>query len=349
MSIILLLLLSIAGAEVEKRLNIAARPYNTTIGVAINNGFFDNAKYKEIVKNNFDFAVPEYACHWARINYAYRTFAFKECDKAYNFAKSNKLKFRFHAIIWYNTIPPWILYKHGPKTPEDKLSYVKDYIKRLYDRYGENTEYWEVANEVLNDNQNDIRPNGYRLRYIPFFGDVSKWLKQLFKIFHEVVGNKGKSVLNDYSVNSLSGWTKKKADAMYNIVKSFKYEKVPIDAVGFQFHILLKYNLFEGFRENIRRYAKLGVEVLVSEITVACGEYRLGKFIPCSEFNAAAEAKQKNVYRNLMTICKEEPNCKAFSFWGVSDKSDGRDGFPLLYDSKFKKKAAFHSVLNALQ
>ena len=59
---------------------------------------------------------------------------------------------------------------------------------------------------------------------------------------------------------------------MVKAMKERGEEECPIDGVGFQNHIDINFEVanFEGIRQNIKRYADIGIEVQFTETDVKC-------------------------------------------------------------------------------
>jgi len=185
-------------------------------------------------------------------------------------------------------------------------------------------QYWDVVNEALDDNGN--------LRKDHVFAKVPDFVCKSFKWAHEA-NPRAKLFINDYSVLDRDHWSRKKSDALYELVKNLKNRGCPIHGVGFQTHVTTRYirdNLTPdwGVRYNIQRYAKIGVETHMTEVDVACNK----KDGTCS-WNNDAKLLQGRVYRQLLHICLTEPNCKAFVTWGFTDKvAWNPSGQMLMYD-----------------
>ena len=58
-----------------------------------------------------------------------------------------------------------------------------------------------------------------------------------------------------------------KSTALYNLVKSLKDRGVPIDGVGLQAHLILG-QVPSTLRQNIQRFADLGVDVAITELDI---------------------------------------------------------------------------------
>ena len=61
----------------------------------------------------------------------------------------------------------------------------------------------------------------------------------------------------------------KKSDAIYNVFKDFKQRNVPIHGIGFQMHKSIDKPIkYEEISNNIRRLAKVGLKVEITEMDV---------------------------------------------------------------------------------
>ena len=113
------------------------------------------------------------------------------------------------------------------------------------------------------------------------------------------------------------------------MVKDFKARGVPIDCVGLQSH--LGTTIASDYQANIQRFADLGVDVQITELDVEQG------------------GNQANIYQTVTRACLAVARCTGITVWGVRDNDSWRTGAnPLLFDSSGNKKAAYTSVLNAL-
>ena len=235
--------------------------------------------------------------------------------------KKNNIPVKFNSIIWYKAVPKWF----STKPPKNTLAYIKDFIKRVNNRY-KGTKYWDVINEAVDEKR------GYRLRNVPAVSKIPNWIGNIFKVAREVLGKNAVLVYNDYLISSMTGFMKRKADITYNIIKK---NKQWISAVGFQLHAEKNYNFWSGLRQNIRRYAKIGVAVHFTEISVRNTPF----------------AMQKKIYYNLMLIARSEPNVKVFITWGPTDAGHGwgPNSNPAMWDKKLNRKPAFYGALEALK
>ncbi|MGW4945705.1 endo-1,4-beta-xylanase, partial [Actinoplanes sp. NPDC004185] len=119
-----------------------------------------------------------------------------------------------------------------------------------------------------------------------------------------------------------------KSTGIYNMVRDFKSRGVPIDCVGFQSH--LGTGIDSTYQANLQRFADLGVDVQITELDVQQG------------------GNQANIYASVTRACLAVSRCTGITVWGIRDSDSWRSDNPLLFDGSGNKKAAYTSVLNAL-
>jgi endo-1,4-beta-xylanase len=113
------------------------------------------------------------------------------------------------------------------------------------------------------------------------------------------------------------------------MIRDFKNRGVPIDCVGLQSHFTGGSSYPGNYRTTLSNFAALGVDVHITELDIT---------------NANATA-----YANVVNDCYAVSRCAGITVWGVRDSDSWRSGeSPLLFDGGGNKKAAYTSVLNAL-
>jgi endo-1,4-beta-xylanase len=122
---------------------------------------------------------------------------------------------------------------------------------------------------------------------------------------------------------------------------------VPLDGVGFQFHIDLTFDnptTLASVASNFQRFAALGLDVHITELDIRV-----------SDSSAASLNAQAKLYGEIAAICVQQPACKLFQTWGFTDKHSWIPsfypgmGWALLWDANYQKKPAYASVLNSLR
>jgi endo-1,4-beta-xylanase len=130
------------------------------------------------------------------------------------------------------------------------------------------------------------------------------------------------------------------------MAKDFKERGVPLDGVGFQTHLTLKFDdpaKLASFASNLDRFAKLGLELHITELDV-----RLDDSTPSS---LSAQAK---LYGEVAALCLRQPACRLIQTWGFTDKyswiprSFPGHGWALPWDENYQKKPAYDHLRDAL-
>ena len=127
----------------------------------------------------------------------------------------------------------------------------------------------------------------------------------------------------------------------YQLVKHLLNEKVPLDAVGFQAHLNVDRNYdWAGFKNNIKRYKDLGLEVYITELDVANDGTNKGR------------AKQKKYYYNAVKASREG-GADIINLWGLNDGQMGertKDKFALMFEGiNMQPKPAYYGFRQALK
>lgn len=190
------------------------------------------------------------------------------------------MRMRGHTLIWAKPgswIPGFVWgYKRAGQMEWFMQRYISAVMKHFDYPY-----VWDVVNEAL-ENDGSIRKNQ------PFYV-VKDFICKAFNWAHEA-NPKPKLFINDYCVLDAYNWGKRKSDGLYNLVADMKKRGCAVHGVGFQSHITTNYYYDNGvnkggpgIRFNMQRYAKIGIDVQITEIDVACDN----KSGTCSWNNAA--------------------------------------------------------------
>jgi endo-1,4-beta-xylanase len=130
------------------------------------------------------------------------------------------------------------------------------------------------------------------------------------------------------------------------MAKDFKKRGVPLDGIGFQNHVSLRFDdpaKLASYARNLERFAKLGLDLHITELDI--------RLTDSSQASLAAQAK---LYGEIATVCVQQPACKLIQTWGVTDKQSWiplyykGQGWALLWDDKYQKKPAYAAVHDAL-
>jgi endo-1,4-beta-xylanase len=321
----------------------AGDAHHILIGTAVMSRFLDELNYPEILAAEFSQLQDENEMKFGVIHPRPDTdpnpYDFSGGDKLVAFAESHSMVVRGHTLVWHNNVPEWL--KKGNFTPQQQSEILHKHIQTVMQHYAGKVYAWDVVNEAFNDDGTMRSTLWYDKPGIGE-GDGTKYLEQVFRWAREA-DPKAKLFYNDYDTEVEN----KKSDAIYEMAWDFKKRGVPLDGIGFQTHVSLKFDdpeKIKSYRKNLERFAKLGLELQMTEIDV-----RL------DDSSAASLNAQAKLYGEITRLCVEQPACKAWQIWGFTDKHSWvpgwhkGQGWALPWDENYQKKPAYAAVRDALK
>lgn len=336
------LIATAAGLCHAQSLRQRADAIGLLVGAAVNPNLFSDPEYAGTLAREFNMVEPENVMKWTTIEPAEGKFNFGPGDEVVDFAEAHQMKVRGHNLLWAIYNPAWLTSGHF--TPAELRAIMKRHIQTEVAHYRGKVFAWDVVNEAIGKDGGVKHSIWYDEPGIGLASRGTAYVAQAFRWAREADPN-ALLFYNDYDAEGLNA----KSNAIYTMVKEFKRRGVPIDGVGLQMHLFDPNRVPSGIAANIRRLAKLGVVVNITEMDVA---------LPLAHPGATATpqelALQAKVYGHIALICARLPACTAFQTWGVTDKyswipgyTKGKDGAALLFDSAYKPKPAFAAVLRA--
>lgn len=100
--------------------------------------------------------------------------------------------------------------------------------------------------------------------------------------------------INDYGIEGINS----KSDTMYNVVKGFMADGVPVDAIGFQCHFTLG-QVPDTLAQNLKRFSDLGLDVAITELDINIGG-------PANETDLEQQARD---YWTVVDACVQTERC----------------------------------------
>jgi len=320
----------------------AAESRHILIGAAAASRFLVEADYSAILGSEFSQLQAENEMKFEvihpRPDSDPEPFDFKGGDALVAFAQSHNMVVRGHTLVWHNQISKWVA--EGKYTAPQLATVLQGHIHTVMTHYASKVYAWDVVNEAFNDDGTMRHTLWYDQPGI-IAGKGTEYIERVFRWAHQADPD-AKLFYNDYDAEAIN----RKSEAIYKMAKDFKKRGVPLDGIGFQTHVSLKFDhsaKLASFAKNMDRFAKLGLEIHLTEIDI-----RLTDSSPAS---LAAEAK---LYGEITTLCVQQPACKLLQTWGFTDKHSWIPGFykgqgwALLWDEKYQKKPAYESVRDAL-
>ena len=291
-----------------------------------------DAVYAQTLAAEFSSVTPGNEMKWGSVQPVDAThWDFTGADNIVAAAQAADQEIKGHTLIWHQQLPGWV---------NDSLSAaalqqaINNNIDTLVGRYRGKVRAWDVVNEAMNDD-GTLRDSVFSRKFgVDFIANA-------FKRAHKA-DKKAKLFYNDYGIEVANA----KSDAVYNLVKSLKQAGVPIDGVGFQFHVDARFApSMDAMLANFKRFAKLGLSVNVSELDVQVRNL--------TGTRAEKLAVQKQIYHRVVTACALTEACESLTTWGFTDKYSWIDSTfgpddPLELDESYGRKPAYYAMVDAL-
>lgn len=295
-----------------------------------------------LIRNEFNMVVCENEMKFDATEPSQGQFDYYNGDRLVNFANYYGMRVRGHALAWHSQVPTWLT-ADGKKntmnrTRKELLEILHNHIKNVVTHWKGKVQEWDVANEVLDDNQTSINtnPKAYDLRPSVWATGIGEdFLDSAFVWAHKYDPD-AKLILNDYGVEG-KGWGK--SEALYNLAIHLKSKNIPIDGVGLQSHMDAGLGYASSISANIKRFEDAGLLCHITELDLGIDD--------TSEENLE---KQADTFYSIARIAMKYDACKSLMIWGLSDDLTWRPGkAPLLFNSQLQKKPAYWGVHAALR
>jgi endo-1,4-beta-xylanase len=302
-------------AAAATTLGASAAEHGRYFGTALSSGKLNDNAYTTIAGREFNMVTPENEMKWDATEPSQNNFSWGQADQIVNFATSHNQRVRGHALAWHSQQPPWAQNLSGTALRNAMLNHVTTVATHYRGRIFA----WDVVNEAFADGGSGARRDSNLQR------TGNDWIEAAFRAAR-AADSGAKLCYNDYNIDD---WNAAKTQAVAAMIRDFKNRGVPIDCVGLQSHFTGGSSYPGNYRSTLSNFAALGVDVHITELDIT---------------NANATA-----YGNVVNDCYAVSRCAGITVWGVRDSDSWRSGeSPLLFDGSGNKKAAYTSVLNAL-
>lgn len=290
-----------------------------------------DGQYRITLSEEFNALTPENAMKFGPLRPTRQTYFWEDADALVAFAEEHDMQVRGHTLLWHQQNPSWLT--SGNYSGEQLLTFMEEHIKAVVGRYKGRIAVWDVLNEGIDD-------SGALRKTLWLEGIGPEYIEVAFQYAHEADPD-ALLFYNDYSAEGRGP----KSDAVFNLVTDLKSKGVPIHGVGMQMHVSTEYSPSGAdVAANMMRLANAGLLVHVTEMDVR---------IPLPA-EARELAAQGEIYRSLLEICLDAPNCPSFTVWGVSDAHSWIPGHfsgfgaALIFDELYDPKPAYFRIQEAL-
>jgi endo-1,4-beta-xylanase len=314
-------------AHADSTLGQLAAAKGRYFGSAVDNPHLSDAPLVQILTTEFDQITVGNTMKWQYTEPSRGQHTYTDADAIVNLAKAHNQKVRGHTLVWHNQYPGWI----DSVPAAELLGVVKNHVTDEATHFRGKVIHWDVVNEAFEE-------DGTRRQSVFQRKIGESYIAEAFKAARSADPG-AKLYYNDYNIEGLG----EKSDAVYNLVKSFKAQGVPIDGVGMQAHLVVG-QIPSTLQANIQRFADLGVDVAITELDIRMDLPR----------TAAKDQQQATDYGTVVKACLAVARCVGITTWDFSDKTSWvpsvfpGQGAALYYDENFQKKPAYYAIATAL-
>ncbi|PTA47964.1 endo-1,4-beta-xylanase, partial [Micromonospora sp. RP3T] len=301
-------------ASAGTTLGASAAEKGRYFGAAVATGKLSDNTYVTVLNREFNSVVAENEMKWDATEPQQGRFSYTGGDRLVSHARANGMSVRGHALLWHAQQPSWAQGLSGTALRNAAINHVT----QVATHFRGQIYAWDVVNEAFADGGSGGRRDSNLQR------TGNDWIEAAFRAARAADPG-AKLCYNDYNTDGVNA----KSTGVYNMVRDFKSRGVPIDCVGFQSH--LGTTIPGDYQANLQRFADLGVDVQITELDVMTG------------------GNQANIFGTVTRSCMAVSRCTGITVWGVRDCDSWRGSDnALLFDCAGNKKAAYTSVLNAL-
>src|SRR3954469_22016050 len=270
------------------------------IGAAVMSYRLSDSQVRAFVAREFDSLTPENEMKWEAIEPRPGAFDFAAGDRLVAFATENDMRMRGHTLVWHEQLPSWV---KGMQADALRAAMTR-HIQTVVGHWKGKIAVWDVVNEALaNGGSGQLRGDS------PFAVLGPTFIDEAFRIAH-AADPQAQLFYNDYEI---AGVGPAKSEAAYALCKRLEEGGVPIHGVGFQMHVDPRHwPTADAIRQNIQRYAALGLAVELTEMDVPVGA------LP-GDINQKLQT-QRQITHDIVAACVAVERCSGITFWGVSDR-----------------------------
>ncbi|MDG9702868.1 endo-1,4-beta-xylanase [Streptomyces sp. DH37] len=296
-------------------------------GSATDNPELSDTQYTQILGSEFSQITVGNTMKWQYTEPSQGRFDYTAAEEIVDLAESNGQSVRGHTLVWHNQLPSWV----NDVPAGQLLGVMRNHVTHEVDHFKGRLIHWDVVNEAFEED-GSRRQSVFQQK----IGD--SYIAEAFKAARAADPD-AELYYNDYNIEGIGP----KSDAVYEMVKSFKAQGIPIDGVGMQAHLIAG-QVPASLQQNIRRFADLGVDVALTELDIRMTLPR----------TAAKDAQQATDYGTVVEACLAVSRCVGITLWDYTDKYSWvpsvfpGQGAALPWDENFAKKPAYHAIAAAL-
>lgn len=287
-------------------------------------------------------------------------FSYGTADQMVNFATTNGMQVRGHALVWHRQTPSWVF--NGSEA--QVLQRMRTHITNVMQHFQGKVQIWDVVNEAIMDDgtfrsgseEGDGQSSGW-------YGALGEnYIREAF-IAARAADPDAKLYYNDYY-----NYHPVRRQAIFDLLQELINDDIPIDGVGLQGHLNLEpgtnpdeqsfHQTVANMEEAIEMYSSLGLDVQITELDISLYlrgiTYTPDMFYTPEKVTAEVLEQQAERYREFFDMFRAHSDViSSVTTWGYTDDNTWlsefesmRQDFPLLFDAALQPKPAFWAVVD---
>src|SRR6185437_14773964 len=239
-----------------------AAKHSLKVGAAADSPYLSDTSYASILGSEFNELTAENEMKFASVAPTSPTENYAGADALVSFAQAHQMSVRGHTLVWHQQVPSWV----SPSDTTAQLNTIlQNHITDEVTHFAGKVYAWDVVNEAFNDDGSGSTPATVRSTIwydnpgIGFAGMGTAYIEQAFN-WARAADPTAKLFYNDYNIETENP----KSDAVYAMAQDFTNRSVPLDGIGFQFHINPSFDTpanLASVTANFQRFAALGLDI----------------------------------------------------------------------------------------
>ncbi|HEU4600421.1 MAG TPA: endo-1,4-beta-xylanase [Steroidobacteraceae bacterium] len=249
----------------------------------------------------FNQVTPENGGKWGAVEGTRDVMNWNDAHAAYDFAKANGFKFKWHTLVWGNQQPGWI----ETLPPEEQLQEIEEWMDAIAKEFPD-IDQIDVVNEPLHDPP--CSPGGGGGNYCQALGGPGvtgwDWVIKAFELARHYFPN-SQLLINDYSITNDTN-----ATTRYLEIIKLLQDRGLIDGIGDQAHAFSTTEAapMKTHRANLDRLAATGLPIYITEF----------------DLDGNDDPVQLANYQRVFPVFWEHPAVKGITLWGYHQNTHWR-------------------------
>lgn len=320
-------------------------------------GMLDDSRMMDIVDRQSSVIVAENEMKQYVVARRPDSYDFAPGDRIARWAQARGKTMRGHTLLWNHTkyTPAWLVERYADAPADALATWLRSYVGAVVDHYGDRVHAWDVVNETIDPATGALRDSLFQ----------NKLGFEALRIAYETAKERVpgvRRVYNDYM--SWGDGSAKHRAGVLALLRRFRDEGVPVDALGLQSHIGTAQSAtgsggdFSGSQAREREWRAFLDEVTGMGYRLSITEFDVSD----QTFNGSIERRDKEVAavaKGYLDLTLSYRVVDEFLCWGLVDRYSWLQGFsprkdgeplrPLPFDSNYRMKPLGLAIADAIK